>query len=129
MKDVADYLYRKLPCLRSLRENQMIELLEFYDSRGGLAVLRDGKIVAVGLARPLMRDRIADKGEWEWNEFGDTVYIHAAVVEQKNYLPILLGRAINRFGWRKYLALARRGVTRLYDFDKFYFKAKGLCYG
>lgn len=100
----------------------------FMDHRAVGIVAEKNKIGAIGLSRPVMSNRIIDGSieDWEWNEFGDTLYVHQIAADRPDLLPLLWNLMIDRFGRRAFFAGKRHGKIRLWPFEKYELKIKEL---
>jgi len=99
---------------------QVRELLEFYTERRAVGLVnRQQQLVGVGLARPVMRVRVVERrlDPWEWNDFGDTLYIQTITAESADLIPVLWGMMVGRFGRRPWAAGRRHDMVRVWPFS------------
>ncbi len=118
ISEIADFLQDRDPNLAQWSGEDMEGLLSFAAFHRAIGIVRRaGVMVGVGVASPVMHNRIGFP--WEWNEFGDTLWIQDIATDGPEIIPILWGMMVGRFGRRDYAAGRRHGKLFSWDFVKY----------
>ena len=121
LEELSALILAQIPEVRAWPEGRLREWLTWYTVRDYLGViLRDGRVVGVGCARPILagqedRDYAAD---WQ----GDTIWIDLAVAEDRSATRDLWFLLVHRFGPRAFVGYTRAkrgGRNRREPFDRF----------
>jgi hypothetical protein len=99
---VAAFLKRREPWLRHAKREQLLQLVNWYwrDGRVGV-VRREGRIVAVALARASADLRETRANPWYHDEQGNVVWVEHIAATTPEGVPVLFGLAAQRFGKRE----------------------------
>jgi|GEM_PF-4646756 hypothetical protein len=116
---IAAFLKRRLPAMRTASRQVLTSLIDWHTRVGGCGVLRkDGRIVAVALARCVGTTAEAEADRWAHREGedGKIIWVQHIVSLHPRGIGLLLAQAAQRFGRREVFAghvYSRDGQLRM----------------
>ena len=107
------------------RYKSLLSFVEWVVHNGFYGVIRDdyGKIIALGIARPISYSTDADD-QYGVDMDGDTVFVDWAITTRKGLMQALLVLLVRRFGPKDFIAWRPHpdAEIRTYDAERFYSK-------
>lgn len=119
--EICALVLARVPEVRAWPEGRLREWITWYTVRDFIGVvLRDGRVVGVGCARPIKPGQEDRDYAAEWQ--GNTIWIDLAVAEDRAVTRDLWFLLVHRFGRRDFVGYARAkrgGRNRREPFDRF----------
>lgn len=126
-RQVVDFILERDTGMLSWPDGALLDLVEFYAERGAIGLVWDGPdLVGVGIARPCCVDGVKSSTAWDFNEFGDCMYVHSICADDPHAVAVLWQLMVERFGRREWFSGRRHGEIRIWPFMAYEKKVKIL---
>jgi hypothetical protein len=115
---IAAFVKRHYPAFQSMDRDKLMGFLQWFVDRGALAcAVQRGRIVAIGMVRPVASEAEAEQ-PYVWNPWGACLFCELAVSIHRRGMEAVWGEMRARFPQRRFLFKRRnKGLMSIREYD------------